>query len=300
MRLAGLGAVAVAGVLMFGCNHEQSVTAPDDAVLNRAVTADAVPVASNSSHGRTRSAPSTPSAEFEGTVKSAAAGSLVVTDVRRGDVTFTINGATVIRKGQAPVAITDLKAGDRVHVRAQKSNDAWIASLVIVQNTQNGGDDDGEHEAFEFEGVVKSLTDTALTLTTEHGDITLGVTSATTFQPAKPVAGNRVHVRAQKQGDSLVALLVMVQGGGEDHGGSVVEAEGIVTAAAGSSITVQTGRGSETVTIDAHTVITKQGKTIGAGDIKVGDAVEARGSRVDDHTMLAVQIEVHGGSGHHD
>jgi len=56
--------------------------------------------------------------------------------------------------------------------------------------------------------------------------------------------------------------------------------------------------GSVTVKIDSHTIIKKQGVHIGAGDIKSGDYVNTRGTKIDDHSLLAEQIEVRGESGH--
>jgi hypothetical protein len=253
---------------------------------------------SATAHGRTRSAPSTPHVEFEGLVKSVSATQLVLTDSHRGDVTFKLDANTVIRKGDQTVAATDLKTGDRVHVRADKQADnSYLALLVLVQSTE------GENEPSEFEGIVKAITTDSLTLTAPAGEVVLQLNASTTFTPAKPVAGDRVHVRAQKTGGALVALSVMVQGGGGDdggehHGGATMTANGKVTATGSSQITVESeDHGSVTVKIDAKTIIRKQGHTIGAGDIRTGDFVNTRGVKIDDHSLLAEQIEVRGESG---
>lgn len=264
-------------------------------------TSVVVELSSNSAtaHGRTRSAPSTPHSEFEGLVKSASATELVITDSHRGDVTFTLDANTVVRKGDVTVAPADLVAGDRVHVRANKQADnSYLALLVIVQNTQ------AQHETSEFEGTVKAITADSLTLNSRGGDVVLTLNSSTTFTPAAPVVGDRVHVRAQKSGDALVALSVLVQAegeddGGEQHGGTTMTANGKVTAAAASELTVESeSHGSVTVKIDSHTLIKKQGVHIAAGDIKAGDYVNTRGTRIDDHSLLAEQIEVRGEGGH--
>jgi hypothetical protein len=71
-----------------------------------------------------------------------------------------------------------------------------------------------------------------------------------------------------------------------------------VTAVTAASLTV----GGTTVKVDSHTVIRKNGQTISLGGVKVGDRVEAKGTRVDATTMLASTIEVSGsesGGGHH-
>jgi hypothetical protein len=258
---------------------------------------------SAAAHGRSRSAPSTPHSEFEGLVKSVSATQLVITDSHRGDVTFTLDANTVVRKGDLTVAPADLVAGDRVHVRANKQADnSYLALLVLVQNTE------AQHETSEFEGTVKAITADSLTLNSRGGDVVLQIDASTTFTPAAPVVGDRVHVRARKSGDALVALSVRVQAegedegddGGEHHGGTTMTANGKVTAAGASELTVESeSHGSVTVTIDSHTLIKKQGVHIAAGDIKTGDYVNTRGTRIDDHSLLAEQIEVRGEGGHH-
>jgi len=261
-----------------------------------------IELSSNSAtaRGRSRSAPSTPHSEFEGLVKSASATQLVITDSHRGDVTFVLDANTVVRKGDVTVSPADLVAGDRVHVRATKQADnSYLASLVLVQNTL------AQHQASEFEGTVKAISADSLTLNSRGGDVVLQIDSSTTFTPAAPGVGDRVHVRAVKSGDALVAVSVRVQGsddegedGGGEHGGTTMTANGKVSAASASQLTVESeSHGSVTVKIDSHTIIRKQGAHIAAGDIKSGDYVNTRGTRIDDHSLLAEQIEVRGESG---
>jgi hypothetical protein len=54
-----------------------------------------------------------------------------------------------------------------------------------------------------------------------------------------------------------------------------------------------------TVNVDSNTRIRKQGKDISLSDVKVGDFVQAEGSRVDATTLLASEIQVSGGGGRH-
>ena len=261
-----------------------------------------VELSASGAHGRTRSAPSSPHAEYEGTVKSASATQLVIVDSHRGDTTFTLDSHTVITKGSATVAATDLKVGDRVHVTASKQSDnSLLALFVTAQNTN------GHNETAEFEGIVKAIGSDSITLTTPGGEVTLGIDSSTVFQPAAPKVGDRVHVRVAKTADGLVATLVMVQGSGGDdsgddggqHGGTTMTANGKVTATGSDNITVDSeSHGSVTVKVDSSTIIRKQGTTIAAGDIKTGDFVNAMGTKIDDHSLLARQIEVRGESGH--
>ena len=256
-------------------------------------TAGPIVVELSASHGRSRSAPSSPHAEYEGLVKSVSATELVIVDSHRGDTTFTLDAHTVISK-------PDLKAGDRVHVVASKQSDNTLLALfVTAQNTT------GHNETAEFEGIVKAIAADSITLTTPGGVIALAIDASTLFQPAAPVAGDRVHVRAAKTADGLVATLIKVQGGddggGDDHGGTTMTANGKVTATGSGQITVDSeSHGSVTVKADASTIIRKQGKTIALADIKRGDFVNAMGTRIDDHSLQARQIEVRGeGGGHH-
>ncbi len=53
------------------------------------------------------------------------------------------------------------------------------------------------------------------------------------------------------------------------------------------------------VMVDSNTVIRKQGDRITLSDIHVHDQVNTMGTRIDDHTLQARQIEVCGVSGRH-
>ena len=77
-------------------------------------------------------------------------------------------------------------------------------------------------------------------------------------------------------------------------------ANGTVKSVDSSSLTVSTvPKGDVVVNVDGNTIIRKQGVQITLADIHVGDEVNCMGTRVDDHTLLARQIEVRGVSGRH-
>src|SRR5258708_33367467 len=63
-------------------------------------------------------APSAPVTEYEGVIKTAAPGSIVVTTSHKVDVTFAIAPTTIIRKGETAVDPGTLALGDRVHAKA--------------------------------------------------------------------------------------------------------------------------------------------------------------------------------------
>ncbi len=165
-----------------------------------------------------------PAQEYEGTlVSDATATALTLHDSHGNDVEFALTDNTLIRKGNAIVPATDLKQGDRVHVKALTIDGVLTAMQVIVQNQGEDDDDDDEE--------------------------------GTTMTANGPVR-------------SVGPLVVFSQSKGE--------------------ITVNT---------DDNTIIRKQGQIITVDDIKVDDEINCLGTRVDDTTMLARQIEVRGNNG---
>jgi hypothetical protein len=75
--------------------------------------------------------------EYEGTVVSASATSLTIFSSKKTEETFVLDAATVIRKGNTPVAVTDIQPGWRVHVKASTGADGTkTATLVIVQKNK--------------------------------------------------------------------------------------------------------------------------------------------------------------------
>ena len=66
-----------------------------------------------------------------------------------------------------------------------------------------------------------------------------------------------------------------------------------------SLVVTSVPKGDVTVQVGATTIIKKQGDHIALADIHAGDEVNAMGTKVDDHTLAARQIEVRGkGKGH--
>jgi outer membrane protein assembly factor BamB len=162
-----------------------------------------------------------------------------------------------------------------------------------------------EPTELEVEGTITAASTTSITVHDSHGtDVILALTSSTvirkgdqTITAADLKVGDHVHVQAVAQNMVNTATEVIVQG---PAGGVLAEADGTVTAASGGQLTVHTEEhGDVIVKTDASTTVRKQGTTIAVSDIHVGDSVSCIGTTVGDHTILAKQIEVHGGSGHH-
>jgi hypothetical protein len=67
-----------------------------------------------------------------GTVKTAAADSLVVT-AKKGDLTFAVDDKTMIKKGGKAITASDIKPGDSVHVRYMEHDGKMVAQSVTVK-----------------------------------------------------------------------------------------------------------------------------------------------------------------------
>jgi hypothetical protein len=161
--------------------------------------------------------------EFEGVIRSASAGSIVLFTSKKVEVTIGLTPETVIRKGQTPVAAADLAAEMRVHVKAKQDGELYTAAVVIVQNdgTDGEGEDEGERPATrEHEGTVVRAGATELVVLTSHKvEVTFAITGDTVIRKGStPVAaediqaGWRVHVKATANADgSNTATQVTVQ-----------------------------------------------------------------------------------------
>jgi hypothetical protein len=192
-----------------------------------------------------------------------------------------------------------VRAADNVDLRLAIGGSANLK----VQLESRGG---ANRRAQQVEGTVVKASATSITIHSSHGtDVDLAIVKSTlvrkgrtTIDPATIAAGTRVHAKAQMVDTTNTAIEIIVQDdetNSGDHGGTTMTANGKVTDAGASSLKVDSeDHGSVTVNVDAHTIIRKQGTTIGLADIKVGDFVNTMGTRVDDHTLLARQIEVRG------
>lgn len=171
-----------------------------------------------------------PSQQIEGVIQTPGTDSLVILDSHKNVVTVAITDATLIRKGDQTVKAADLKAGDRVHVKATTVNDKLTASQVIVQNAEDDDDDDkgGKDQQKEVEGTIVSVSDAQLVVHDSHGhDVTIALNADTvirkgnkTLKASDLKKNERVHVKTTKAADgTLTATQVIVQnenGEGDD------------------------------------------------------------------------------------
>ena len=140
------------------------------------------------------------SREYAGVVKTASPDQLVITDARGNDVTFVLNAATVVRSGNSNGTVADLKAGQRVEVKASVAADGTkTATRVTIER-------EAEHppEQREYEGTVKSASATSLVLESRGSEVTFVMNAATVVRNgtvADLKAGQRVQVKATVAAD---------------------------------------------------------------------------------------------------
>jgi hypothetical protein len=261
--------------------------------IHRAVAVLILTLAFSSTlYARHRSAPTVPVTEIEGVLKNVSATQLVVTDSHKNDVIVNITKDTIFRGGDVPITASDLAVGDHVEIKAAMQPDNTLNALVVKD----------EKEVLEIVGVIKSVSPTELVITdAQQHDTTVELTDHTIIRHGDQmltagdlVVGDQVEVKAVQAGTMINALIVKVeQNEPPDDDQEDLGVAGTVSAIGASSLTVTTqSRGDFTVNVDEHTRIRKGSQTISIADIKIGDHLEAEGKRIDDHTILAREIQV--------
>ena len=130
--------------------------------------------------------------EYEGIVRSSSATELVVLTSHRREETFVINGDTVIRKGNTPIAPENILVGWRVHVKATSAEDGThTATLVIVQNNPP--------EEVSLEGTVASVGSSSFVVTTSDGAVTVRVSQSTQIRKN----GKKIALSDIETGDAV-------------------------------------------------------------------------------------------------
>jgi hypothetical protein len=162
--------------------------------------------------------------ELEGLILAISPTSITVDDAStHGPVTAAITPMTAIRKGNQTLATSDLKAGDRVHVKASVNSDGSLTAFEIM--LQQSGDTGNGSQSRQLEGLIIAVSETSITVdnASTGGPVTAAITSETVIRkgntllaPSDLKAGDRVHVKAQVGGDgSLTALEIKRQNPGD-------------------------------------------------------------------------------------
>ena len=253
---------------------------------------------------RHRAAPTAPLAEYEGVIKTVGTGTITVTTSHQTDVDFTITDTTLIRKGETTVDASTLGVGDQVHVKATSANNVNTAAIIIVQEPDSSETPDDSLSVVTANGVVTSVGADSFDVHRANGtDARVKVTDGTvikkhgqTIHPADIKVGDHVEAVGTAVDPTTVAALQVEVEDGNPSETNKAEVSGTVTGTGTSSLTISN---AYTVNVDSNTRIRKQGKDISLSDVKVGDFVQAEGSRVDATTLLASEIQVSGGGGRH-
>lgn len=159
--------------------------------------------------------------ELEGLITAISSSSITVNDAStHGPVTAAIVSSTVIRKGNQTLMASDLKVGDRVHVKASVNADGSLTAFEIMlqQSADDGGDTGGQTR--QLEGLILAVSQTSITVNnaSTHGPVTAAITGDTVIrkgntrlQPSDLKVGDRVHVKTSGNADSLTATEIMLQ-----------------------------------------------------------------------------------------
>jgi hypothetical protein len=204
------------------------------------------------------------------------------------------------------------RRADGIDTRLRVSNSSKPLVIELSGNTsrRRGVSPKDPGPAQQYEGVIREVSSDSLTVfDSHHNEVKIALTSMTLIRDgnknltaADLHVDDQVHVKALVINDVLTATQVIVQqqegdDDDDDNGGTTMTANGLVTATAGTTLTVLSQpKGEVAVQTDTDTIIRKQGQRITVAEIKAGDEVNCLGTRVDDHTLKARQIEVRGSS----
>lgn len=155
--------------------------------------------------------------EIEGLVQStnAGGGSLVVLDQRLGAVTVRTDSATLIRRGNTVIPLSQIQTGMRVHVKAMLQGDGtYLATEILLQDENIGGERDVQGSIASVDAVAKSFVVTTVSgpITVKTGDSTTFKKKGTTASFSDAVAGAMVEAEGALQADgSILARKVTIE-----------------------------------------------------------------------------------------
>lgn len=195
------------------------------------------------------------------------------------------------------------KRGDDVNDRIEVSAGSNL-NLVVGKNSRSRRRGVG-HPGVEIEGLVVSISETQLVVRSSRGEtVTFVIDEKTVIRHGNQVLttadlkpDDRVHVKAKREGETLLAIEIKLQreSTDDDDEQSKVEIEGIVSVISAGSITVENNRGSHTAAIVESTVIRKGNRNLTVADIPVGSRVHVKAERGTDGALVATEIKLQNG-----
>jgi hypothetical protein len=229
------------------------------------------------------------------------------------DVTVSVlsTGKSARTDGSGNFRLTDVPAGSvelgferaDVHARGHVSVMAGMTTTVTIAIVGSQAVvAPGGHAGEEIEGLVSEIRSADLTVLDQrlgavvvHTDgSTIIRTGGTTISLSDIQVGNRVHVKAMKQGDgSYLATEVMLQGDKVGGNRSVSGTVQSVDSEAGSFV-VQSGVGTVTVKTDSGTSFKRRGGKATFADVTAGARVDVNGILQQDGSVLARKVTLEG------
>lgn len=209
------------------------------------------------------------------------------------------NGRFELKGVPAEITLV-FRRGEEINDRIDVSAGSNL-NLVVGNGASKSRGRGVGHPGVEIEATIVSVSATELVVRNSRGEtFTVLINEHTVIRHGKRVLttadlkpNDRVHVKAKKDGEKLIAVEIKLQSDEEDDDeSSKVEIEGKVTAVSATSITVQNNRGSQTAAIVATTVIRHGNRTLTTADIKPGDRVHVKAHRAADGTLVAMEIMV--------
>jgi len=169
--------------------------------------------------------------EIEGTVADV---NLTAGTLRIRDAVVTVPATATIRHGSTTMKLSDIRVGDRVHVKGMTTGTTTVASEVEVQNEHggdddhggnagpnpgpgNGDDDDDDNNGVgrvEVTGSVAARAGTCPSLTFSVGTTSVSTSSSTEFKDVSCAAlknGDRVEVKGSRQSPTAVVNATRVE-----------------------------------------------------------------------------------------
>jgi hypothetical protein len=135
--------------------------------------------------------------EVSGTITAVSAASITVHDAQGNNVILMLTANTIIRKGDASVAATDLKTGDKVEVAAVAQGTVNTAIAIHVEAPEPAED----AKPGLVSGPVTAVSGTALTVRRDNGSVIVKTDASTVIKKkGSTVALSDVHV-----GDTVTA-----------------------------------------------------------------------------------------------
>jgi Domain of unknown function (DUF5666) len=165
--------------------------------------------------------------EIEGIVAevNATAGTL-----RVRDAFVTVPATATIRHGSTLMKLSDIRVGDRVHVKGMKTGTTTVASEIEVENEHAGddghggnsgpnpgpgnGDDDHGNGRVELSGSVAGRAGACPSLTFTVGATSVSTSTSTEFKDVSCSAlqnGDRVEVKGSRQSPTAVVNATRVE-----------------------------------------------------------------------------------------